>query len=183
MAAVAQFTWMRLLTRFIFALALVFLTYNPYSNVSLWGWVYTDFQAYFYGSEPGDEAPQADQGQPADTEAQTADGTDQADQKKSNLPLQVLFAIVLFIGWSIYLRATWRSLGAVGIIMAGAFFAALLWVLVSNDLIDLKADNKFTTALFLVIASAILALGMTWSMIRRRLSGQVDVTEEDSGDS
>lgn len=157
MAAVAQFTWSRLLIRFVFAILLVFATYNPFGDpagqYSLWGWLVGDI------------------------------GHFSLDSFKADAPLKVLAVIVLVIGWGMYLRATWRSMGPVGITLAIAFFAALLWVLVAYGLLDLQAGSKTTTTLLLVIISAILALGMTWSMIRRRISGQVDVTEEDSGES
>ena len=152
MAAPTQFTWTRLLIRFVFAILLVFITYNPYGDpaghYSLWGWLVGDIHQFSFASF------------------------------SENMPLKVLATIVLIIGWGMYIRSTWRSLGPVGITLAIAFFAALLWVLVDNDIISLTS-GKATTSIMLVIISAILALGMTWSMIRRRISGQVDVTDGD----
>lgn len=40
----------------------------------------------------------------------------------SPTPLLALAGILLLIGWTIYLRATSRSLGAFGLVLAAAFF-------------------------------------------------------------
>jgi hypothetical protein len=93
-------------------------------------------------------------------------------------PLIALAAIVLVIGWVIFIRATVRSLGVVGTSLAVIFFAVIVWLLVDFNLLSL--DN--TTALsyiVLVILSAIMALGLSWSHIRRRMSGQLDVDDRD----
>ena len=47
-----------------------------------------------------------------------------------NVPLKVFVGIVILIVYVIYLRATFRSIGPIGLVLAGAFFAALVWVLV-----------------------------------------------------
>lgn len=155
MAAPTQFTWTRLLIRFFFAIVLVFITYNPFGTpageFSLWGWLVGDISTFSW------------------------------DSFTTNMPLKLLATIVLVIGWGMYIRSTWRSMGPIGITLAIAFFAALLWVLVDSNIIDLHA-GKVTTTIMLVIVSAILALGMTWSMIRRRISGQVDVTDAEHGE-
>ena len=88
----------------------------------------------------------------------------------------LLSVIVLVIGWAIYLRATVRSLGVIGGLLAIAFFGALIWVLIDYNLLSLEN----TTALEyvgLTTLSAIMATGMSWSHIRRRMTGQLDVDE------
>ena len=91
-------------------------------------------------------------------------------------PLKVFAGIVLLIGWVIYIRATIRSLGIVGLVLALGFFATLLWMIVDWGLVP--ADSvRAITYLTEVVMSGILAVGMSWSHIRRRLSGQADVDE------
>ena len=92
---------------------------------------------------------------------------------------QLIFAgVVLVIGWVIYLRATLRSLGEIGTILAIAFFAALTWVMVDYGLLSLESPTIFTWVI-LTMLSAIMATGMSWSHIRRRMSGQLDVDDVD----
>ena len=94
-------------------------------------------------------------------------------------PLIVLAFIVLVIGWAIYLRATMRSLGTVGTTLAFAFFAAIIWVLIDYELLSLDSTTVLEY-IVLVMLSAIMATGLSWSHIRRRMSGQFDVDETDT---
>jgi len=93
-------------------------------------------------------------------------------------PLHLLAAVVLLIGWTIFVRATTRSLGAIGLILGSAFLGALVWVLIDFGLL---AANSMTAISWIVEASlaVLLAIGMSWSYIRRRLSGQLDTDELD----
>jgi Family of unknown function (DUF6524) len=93
-------------------------------------------------------------------------------------PLLIFAAVVLLIGWVIYLRSTLRSLGEIGTFLAVAFFAALTWVLVSYGWLSLDSPNVFTWVVLTMLA-AIMATGMSWSHIRRRMSGQLDVDDVD----
>ena len=42
-------------------------------------------------------------------------------------PWMVLAGVVLVIGWVIFIRATLRSLGPIGLILAAAFVGVLIW--------------------------------------------------------
>ena len=93
-------------------------------------------------------------------------------------PLLIFACVVLVIGWVIYIRATLRSLGEIGTILAVAFFAALTWVLISYGWLSLDSPTVFTWVVLTMLA-AIMATGMSWSHIRRRMSGQLDVDDVD----
>lgn len=92
--------------------------------------------------------------------------------------LMAFAGVVLLIGWAIYLRATMRSLGAFGTFLAVAFFATLIWVLVTYTPIP-KDNLKVVTYLVLTGAAGVLSVGISWSHVRRRLTGQLDVDETD----
>lgn len=92
--------------------------------------------------------------------------------------LKLFVGVVLLIGWTMFIRATLVSLGAFGIILAVAFFGTLLWLVVDWGLVPANTVEA-VTYLILIVASAVMATGMTWSHIRRRLSGQIDVDETD----
>jgi hypothetical protein len=93
-------------------------------------------------------------------------------------PPLVFVGVVLLIGWAIFLRATLRSLGALGLVLACAFFAALFWLLADWGWLPVDSVTGITWLAILMI-SAILAVGMSWSHLRRRWSGQADVDEVD----
>jgi hypothetical protein len=92
-------------------------------------------------------------------------------------PLKVFVGVCLAIGWIFFLHATMRSLGAVGTVLAAAFFGTLLWLLISW--LKLDAQGKGLAYLILLSVAAVLATGSAWSLFRKRVTGQVDVDETD----
>ena len=92
--------------------------------------------------------------------------------------LMAFAGVVLLIGWAVYLRATVRSLGAFGTFLAVAFFTTFIWVLITYT--PIPRDNvKVVVYLVLAGAAGVLSVGISWSHVRRRLTGQVDVDETD----
>ena len=89
-----------------------------------------------------------------------------------------LAGVVLFIGYVIYLRATLRSIGAFGMLIVLALVGALLWVAWDFNLIDLS-DPGLATWIGITALSLVLGVGLSWSIIRRKLSGQVDTDNVD----
>jgi hypothetical protein len=81
--AATNFTWSSFFLRFVFALLLVFVTYNP-SGYSFFHWA---------------------------QDALLGDSF-------SLTPPFAMTAVVLLIGWTIYIRATLRSLGGLGLGLA-----------------------------------------------------------------
>ena len=96
-------------------------------------------------------------------------------------PLRIVVGIVLLIGWVIFLRATLRSLGGVGLILVAALFAALLWLFIYWGMIPTSSVTVISYAVMIII-TLILSIGMSWSHIRRRWSGQVDTDDVDDND-
>ena len=91
-------------------------------------------------------------------------------------PMIALTGILLLIGWTIFLRATLRSLGPFGLLLAAAFLGVLLWMMI--DWGWFNADSlTAVTYIILVVLSGILAIGVSWSHIRRRITGQIDVDD------
>ena len=92
------------------------------------------------------------------------------------LSLVVLLGLVLAIGYIIYLRATVRSIGGVGMLLVLAVVGALLWVLYDLGLLSL--DNRDLNVWLGIFAlSLVLGIGLSWSHVRRQLSGQADVDD------
>ena len=100
------------------------------------------------------------------------------EQISSPTPWLALAGILLLIGWAIFLRATTRSLCVIGLLLAAALMGVLLWMMI--DWGWFHADSlKSVTYIVLVVLCWILAIGVSWSHIRRRITGQVDVDEVD----
>ena len=135
--------WSGFLLRFIGALAVVFLTYNP-TGFSYVQWILPEgnLSTWHFG------------------------------------PLEALAGLLLIIGWVIFLRATQRSLGNLGLILAIALVATLAWLLIDSGLLAAGSASAITW-IVLVCTAAVMAIGMSWSHIRRAMTGQVDVDEID----
>lgn len=93
-------------------------------------------------------------------------------------PLMAFAGIILLIGWVVYIRATISSLGLTGLILAFAFFGTLLWMVIDWGIVPVDSIQTITY-IVLSLLSMVLAIGMSWSHLRRRMSGQVDVNETD----
>ena len=100
------------------------------------------------------------------------------DYGEGDLPLVVLAGLALLICYVIYIRATLRSIGLFGIALAAAFTAALIWVLVDFGIVDVEGGNTLQWIVLATIA-VILGIGLSWSHVRRLLSGQSDVDDLD----
>jgi hypothetical protein len=84
--------------------------------------------------------------------------------------------ILLLIGWMMYLRATWMSLGAIGTVLAAAFFGVMIWLLIEWGVLALNDTSVVVWAVEFVLIG-VLSVGMSWSHIRRKVSGQYDTNE------
>ncbi len=94
-------------------------------------------------------------------------------------PLLAVAGSALIIGWAIYLRASFRSLGVAGMVLATVFFGCLIWLFVDLGLLSLSNVSTFSWVV-LVLLALVLAFGISWSHIRRKITGQVDA--DDIGD-
>lgn len=94
----------------------------------------------------------------------------------TQMPLTVLLGLLLGVGYIIYLGATLRSLGAFGMIVIGAVFAALIWVLIDWGVLAL-GNSGLNVWLGIVALSLILGIGLSWSILWQRMSGQASVDD------
>lgn len=93
-------------------------------------------------------------------------------------PMKVLVALLLIAGWVVVLQATWRSLGLGGGILIGGIFATLVWLLIAKGGIFQPHSRAAFSNLGLVALSLLLSFGMGWAIVRRKLTGQVEVDAE-----
>lgn len=98
---------------------------------------------------------------------------------QTQLPLTILFALILLVGYIIYLRATLRSIGVFGLLLVLAVVGTAIWVLFDFGWISL-ANPTMNSWLAITLLSFVLAVGLGWSIVRRRISGQADVDDVDA---
>jgi len=139
-------TWSGFLFRLLFALALVFASYNP-EGYSYYHWIKASL-----------------------------------DQPETGLlgsnALKFLAGIVLLTGWVVYANATRNSLGLFGVSLILALCGGVVWLFAEMNLFN-PANVQTIVHLTELVVGVVLALGMSWSHISRRLSGQVDIDDLD----
>ena len=94
------------------------------------------------------------------------------------MPLTVLLGLLLLVGYIIYLRATLRSIGPFGMLLVLAVVGALLWVLYDWGWLRLENSTQ-NTWIGILALSVVLGIGLNWSHVRRKLSGQADMDDVD----
>ncbi len=95
-----------------------------------------------------------------------------------SLSVVVLSGLLLIVAYIIYLRATLRSIGAFGMGLVMALVAAMIWVLYDMGLLSLD-NQSMNTWLGIFALSVVLGVGLSWSHVRRALSGQSDMDDID----
>ena len=129
------------LLRFIGALLLVLVTYNP-SHHSAYHWISRAIAESDFG------------------------------------PMHLILVAVLLIGWVVYWIASWRALGMLGVILAAVLLGAVIWLLIDIGLLRAESVSAVTWIILVAIAMG-LAIGVSWSHIWRRLTGQLNVEDVD----
>ena len=90
--------------------------------------------------------------------------------------IHFLALVVLVIGWSILLIATFKALDTFGMILAAALLGATVWVFIDFGLLSVDSASAVTW-IVLVCVSLLLTIGLSWAHLWRRMTGQVSVDE------
>jgi hypothetical protein len=93
-------------------------------------------------------------------------------------PEHFVVGVVVIIGWAILLAATKRSLETLGMVLGTVLLAGLVWLLIDFGMLSLDSVSSLTWVILVCIA-ALLAVGLCWSHIWRRLTGQFEVDDND----
>jgi hypothetical protein len=128
--------------RFLAALAMVLLTFNP-SGHSAYHWIASAIGTGTFG------------------------------------PLHLLLIGVLLAGWAVFWIATWRALDTLGVVLASIVLGAIIWLLIDIGLLSAHSVSA-ATWIGLFFLAGILTIGVSWSHIWRRITGQVSVEHLDN---
>ena len=101
-----------------------------------------------------------------------------ADGFPSVQPIEAVAGILLLIGWVFFVRSTLAALGALGVTLIVALFAAIVWWLVSMGWLDV-GNTSAVAWIVLLLLGVVLGVGMSWSHIRQRVTGQASVDRVD----
>lgn len=99
------------------------------------------------------------------------------DNWEPSLPLAVLFGLILLVVYVVFLTAVFRGIGRLGVLLILAVCAALVWVLYDFGWLSLENPSALVWVV-LIALSVVLAIGMYWGILWRRISGQIEVDDE-----
>jgi len=103
-----------------------------------------------------------------------------ADTPENQLgPEHFVVGVALLIGWVILLAATQRSLGTFGLILGGSLLGGVVWLLTDIGWLNVSTVSS-ATWVGLICVAALLAVGLSWSHVWRRLTGQFEVDDGDN---
>ena len=88
--------------------------------------------------------------------------------------LKALAGALLLVGWVICIRVALTSLGAVGLVLSALVLGSLVWVLEDYGILDPDRPSLLSW-ISLIIIGIILGIGLSWSLLRTRVTGQVEV--------
>jgi hypothetical protein len=88
--------------------------------------------------------------------------------------VKVIAGILLLIGWIMCLRSAFVALGWLGLILGGGLLAACVWLLVDLKIVHMDKASELTW-ITLIVVGILLGIGLSWSLIRARVTGQVEV--------
>ena len=94
-------------------------------------------------------------------------------------PEHFVTGVVLLIGWVILLAAAQRSLGLPGLILGAMLLGGVVWLLVDIGWLSLATASSATWVALFCIA-LLLAVGLSWAHVWRRLTGQFEVDDGDN---
>lgn len=97
-------------------------------------------------------------------------GTSFFHYAKATLPsvngLFALTTVLLLIAWVVMVRATFRALGAIGVLLMAALLGALIWVGADAGLFNLN-DGTLRAWLALAVLIIVLTVGLSWRGFKR----------------
>jgi len=105
-------------------------------------------------------------------------GSTTAGVVTAQLPIKLLVGLVLLAGWVVFLQTTRRSIGLKGALLVLAIMATIIWALIDSNLLH-PDSSRAIAHLVLVGLALVLTLGMSWSHLSRKLTGQVDTDDID----
>ena len=87
--------------------------------------------------------------------------------------VKFLAGVVLAGGWMVYVQATHRSLGLGGSLLVLALAGGIIWLLIDWHVVNPTSFRGIAHVVLFAVA-LLLTLGVSWSHLRRRFTGQVD---------
>lgn len=94
------------------------------------------------------------------------------------MSVKFLAGLALAAGWVVFLSATRRSLGIGGALLVLAIAGGLVWMLMDFGVVSANSARGVTYVVEICTA-LMLGIGMSWSLMSKQITGQVDMDRTD----
>jgi Family of unknown function (DUF6524) len=88
--------------------------------------------------------------------------------------LKAFAGVGLLVVWVVCLRTAYVALGTVGLVLGCLLLGTFVWVLFDLDVLH-AVSSKAMVWIGLIVFGAVLGVGLSWSLIRARTTGQIEV--------
>ncbi len=85
---------------------------------------------------------------------------------------KALVGVLLAAAWLLCIRATWVSLGLMGVVGAAIVIGVFVWWLMSMGIVS--TDQRTMQWIGVIAVGVVLGIGMGWSLFRAKATGQVE---------
>ena len=93
-------------------------------------------------------------------------------------PEHFVAGMVIVIGWAVFFVATQRSLGTFGLVLGACLIGGVVWLMTDIGLLSVGSVSAVTWVSLFCLA-ILLAVGLSWSHVWRRVTGQLEVDDND----
>ena len=81
---------------------------------------------------------------------------------------------LLLVAWVVFVRTARTSLGNLGIVLSAVLLGTVVWMLYDMGWLATTRTSAIVW-IILIMLGMILGIGLSWSLIRQRATGQVEV--------
>jgi len=85
---------------------------------------------------------------------------------------KALLGVLLVAAWLLCIRATWVSLGLMGLVLAAIVIGVFVWWLLSMGIVS--SDQGTMQWIGVIAIGVVLGIGMGWSLFRAKATGVVE---------
>ena len=85
---------------------------------------------------------------------------------------KALVGVLLAAAWLLCIRATWVSLGLMGLVLAAIVIGVFVWWLLSMGIVS--SDQRTMQWIGVIAIGVVLGIGMGWSLFRAKATGVVE---------
>jgi hypothetical protein len=102
-----------------------------------------------------------------------------AGDLQSGRPAKAIAGLALLCAWIFFVRSANAALGTLGFGLLAALFAAVVWWMASRGWVTIGSGTTLAWVA-LTILGLVLGIGLSWALIRQRVSGQASVDRVDT---